>query len=72
MKKSLTKLILAILIILSLASYVYINKVEVEQKNQAKIEMEELDTTKDQLITGITFITIVVDKFIDIITTRQA
>ena len=72
MKKSLTKLILATLIILSLASYVYINKVEVEQKNQAKIEMEELDTTKDQLITGITFITIVVDKFIDIITTRQA
>ncbi|MBT8191312.1 MAG: hypothetical protein HKO89_02630 [Saprospiraceae bacterium] len=72
MKKSLTKLILAILIVLSLASYVYINKVEVEQKNQAKIEMEELDTTKDQLITGITFITIVVDKFIDIITTRQA
>lgn len=72
MKKSLTKLILAILIVLSLASYIYINKVEVEQKSQAIIEMEELDTTKDQLITGITFITIVVDKFVDIITSRQA
>ena len=71
MKKNQIKFVFIFLLSLSVFSSIYLNKLENSDSN-VMIEIQEMKNTNDQLITNIKFVTIVVDRVVDIITTRRS
>lgn len=72
MKDRLRKYGFALLVVLSLTSYLYLNGCSEVQKEKAFTEVQELNAQKDQAITTIVYITVAIEKVVDILTTRQS
>ena len=49
----------------------YLNNIE-KTETHSIIELTEIENTKDRMITNIKFVSIVVEKVLDIVTTRRS
>ncbi|NNE27163.1 MAG: hypothetical protein HKN09_09990 [Saprospiraceae bacterium] len=72
MKKRFKNFCLVFIVLVSVCSYLYLNQCTSVQKKNAVVELQELNNSTDRMIASITYMTIVVEKVVDIITTRQA
>lgn len=70
MKKNRLKYLFILLFSLSVFSTIYLNEFE-EVHSDSVSSIEDMKEDKDQLIAQINFVSLVVDKVLDIVTTRK-
>ena len=70
MKKSTTKLIVSLLIVLSIVSYIYICHTESSMNDTYEKQKIEINETSEKIVTNAKIFTVVVDRFIKVISSN--